>query len=364
MRIRLSIRLFASYAAVIVVGAIIAYVTVRVLAPRLFDERMGSGRGSGGSGTGISVRAAFRSSLNTALVVAVTVSAAVAGLIAVGVSQRIARPITDVREATGRIAGGDYAARAPASGIPELAGLAEDVNSLAAALTDTETRRVRLLGDVAHEMRTPLTVLDGYVEGLVDGVFTADQRTLDALAHEVHRLHRLADDLASLSRAEEGRLELHVENTDLSALTRGTVERLRAQFTDAGIALRLEAGEPVPVRGDAQRLEQALTNLLGNALAATPSGGTVTVRVGRRGDGAELSVTDTGVGLSPDELERVFERFYRAPGPATGTRRRAGTGIGLTIARSIARAHGGELSALSAGPGTGARFTLRLPALR
>jgi len=366
MKPRLSTRLFASYAVVVVVGAAVAYLTVRLLAPRLFDEQMhgrgiGAGRGAG-MGAGQSTRDAFRSSLNTALLVAVCASAAAAGLIALWVGRRIARPITAIRSATGRLAGGDYAARVPGSPVPELAELAEDVNSLAVELAGTEARRVRLLGDVAHEMRTPLTVLDGYVEGLVDGVFTPDQDTLAPLSQELHRLHRLAEDLASLSRAEENRIELHIEANDLAALARDTAQRLSAQFVDAGIHLDVDAKVAVPVRCDAQRIEQALTNLLGNALAATPAGGTVTIRVRCDPTAASAIVSDTGVGLNSDELEHVFERFYRAHTPHSPQRTRsAGTGIGLTIARSIARAHHGELTATSNGYGTGAQFTLTIP---
>jgi signal transduction histidine kinase len=177
MTMRLPWRLFISYAQVIVIGAAVAYVTVRLLAPTLFDHEMGMlggdhmGMGSGGQGgTTGSVRSAFLSALTTALLVGVLASAAAAALAAAFVTRRLLRPLNAVR-ATRLIAAGRYQASVPVPREPELAGLAGDVNTLAAKLADTETRRTRLLGEVAHEMRTPLTALEGYMEGLIDGVF-------------------------------------------------------------------------------------------------------------------------------------------------------------------------------------------------
>lgn len=360
MTMRLPTRLVASYGLVIAVGAAAAYLTVRLLAPPLFDQHMGmgGGQGMGPHGTGTTPHQALLYALNVALVVAVAASAVAGGLVAALLARRLVGPIDVLRAATRSIAAGDYTGRAPTSGTPELAALAADVNTLASRLGDTETRRVRLLGDVAHEMRTPLTALDGYVEGLIDGVFAPDQEHLQAMAEELRRLHRLADDVSTLSRTEEQRLDLELVPIDLADAVGSAVERLRPQFDDAGVTLVLEADTPAPVRVDVDRISQVVTNLLGNALVATPSGGRVTVVVGRAGPSATVSVADTGVGLAPDDCERVFERFYRAP---TGTRRSHGSGVGLTIARGLARAHGGELTARSAGLGAGATFTLVLP---
>ncbi len=361
MNLRLPLRLFVSYTLVAVVGAAVSYLTVRLLAPRLFDQRMGmmddSSRMMTG-GTAPGVHSAFSSALNTALVVGVLSSIAVAAGIAALVTRRLLRPLDAVRAATRRIAAGHYDSSVSLPSEPELAELATDVNALADALAATEGRRTRLLGEVAHEMRTPLTSLDGYVEGMIDGVFAADQATLASLSAELRRLHRLADDLSSLSRAEEKRLELTRSDEDLAEIVRRAVARLAPQFQDAQIALDVTAAEAVPVHVDPDRITQVLTNLLGNALLATPVGGNVTVRTRGSAGRAEVEITDTGVGLVGDDVERVFERFYRAPGQP---RRSAGSGIGLTIARGIARAHGGDVNASSAGQGEGARFTLSLP---
>jgi signal transduction histidine kinase len=365
MRMRLPLRLFLSYAAVAVIGAVVAYLTVRLLAPALFDHQVGMMNGSGngmgmglGAATQTGMHDAFQSALNTALIVGVVASVATAVVVAWFVTRRLMRPLDAVRTATRQIAEGRYRVSVPLPSEPELAALATDVNTLAAALADTETRRIRLLGDVAHEMRTPLTALDGYVEGLIDGVFAANPDVFGALSDELRRLHRLANDLSSLSRAQEHGLDLHPVDADLADLARRAAARLAPQFQDAQVTLTVNADPVLPVRVDPDRIAQVLTNLLGNALLATPAGGTVTVTARPGARGGEIVVTDTGVGLSEQDVERVFERFYRAPGQG---RRSAGSGIGLTIARGIARGHGGDVTASSAGTGQGASFTLCVP---
>ena len=365
MSMRLPWRLFISYAVVVVIGAAVTYVTVRLLAPTLFDHQMNMlggghmGMGPGGQGgTAGSLRSAFLSALTTALLVGVLASVAAAGLAAAFVTGRLLRPLNAIRAATRQIAAGRYQASVPVPEVPELAALAADVNTLAAELASTETRRTRLLGEVAHEMRTPLTALDGYLEGLIDGVFAPEPEILGAASDELRRLRRLADDLSALSRAEEKQLELHPADTDLAGLARQAAGRLAPQFADAHITLTVHAAATLPVRADPDRITQILTNIIGNALTATPAEGTVTVQARAAGQRAEVAITDTGVGLAAGDLERVFERFYRAPGQP---RRSTGSGIGLTIARNIARAHGGDVTASSAGPGRGATFTLTLP---
>jgi len=366
---RLPLRLFLSYAAVAVIGAVVAYLTVRLLAPRLFDEQVrmmnGAGAGSGmgqGMGSGAAAQAgvheAFQSALNTALIIGVLASVAAAVVVAWLVTGRLLRPLDAVRTATTQIAAGRYEVSVPLPSEPELAALATDVNTLANTLADTETRRTRLLGEVAHELRTPLTALDGYVEGMIDGVFAPSPEIFASLSEELRRLHRLADDLSSLSRTQEQGLDLHPVDADLADLASHAAARLAPQFHDAHVTLTVNAGTVLPVRVDPDRITQVLTNLLGNALLATPAGGAVTITARRVAAAGGVVVTDTGVGLSAQDVERVFERFYRAPGQP---RRSAGSGIGLTIARGIARGHGGDVRASSAGPGQGASFTLVLP---
>ncbi|WP_307786587.1 sensor histidine kinase [Rhodococcus sp. KRD197] len=352
-------RLFISHLVVALVGSLVTFIVVRVSAPALFDEesrRLGSGQARGGGQSPL--RGVVADAVTTALLLGVLAGVLAAAVLGFVASRHLLRSLRSVRSGTRAIAAGNYRHRIEPPGERELASVAADVNDLATRLADTEARRVRLLAEVAHEMRTPLTVIDGYVEGIIDGIF--DSSELGRIEPEVRRLRRLADDLSTLSRAEEDRLDLQYAEFDLSGLVEHVAARMRPQFDDTGLALtvRLPSGR-ISVRADPDRITQVLTNLLGNALIATDSGA-VTIDVAARSDAAVISVTDTGEGLAAGDLERIFERFYRVP-----ARRRVdqdpGSGIGLTISRGIARAHGGELSASSPGRGHGATFTLQLP---
>jgi signal transduction histidine kinase len=364
---RLVVRLVLSHVAVAVIGVVATVVVVRALAPGLFDQQIqGGGRGpQGGSGPSRMLREQFAAAVDTSLMVGVVVGAVCAAAIGAYAAYRLTRPLTVLGDVTRTMAAGRYDAEVPQPGTKELDDLAESVRSLGTSLAETESRRIRLLGEIAHEMRTPLTVVDGYVEGMIDGVLPSDDATLSLLSSEMRRLRRLADDLSSLSRAEEGRLDLAVRPADVREIVRQTAERLRPQADDADVVLDLALDPDAPVHShvDPDRIAQVLTNLIGNALRATAPGGRVTVSLHTDRTRVVVVVADTGEGLAPADLERVFERFYRVPG-----RRRIeagsggeGSGIGLTISRRIAEAHGGTLTATSAGRGHGSTFTLVLP---
>jgi signal transduction histidine kinase len=353
---RLDVRLFASYALVAIVVFVAIAVTVRLVAPARFQEDYKAVvHTEADEGESHSV---LVSSLDSSLLLALVASLAAAALVSAVVARKILGPIQRVRDATRRLAGGHYDERVTEPGELELAELARDVNRLAVDLETTERRRARLISEVAHEMRTPLTTIEGYVEGMLDGVFPADEEVLVAMGEEASRLQRLALDLAELSRAEEGVITLHVRDVDLGDLASASAERLRPQFEDKGVALTLRRGPKLAVTVDPDRIAQVLTNLLGNALTYTPPRGHVEVVLRRRGDLAEVAVTDTGVGLSEEDLALVFDRFYRVHGPE---RPAGGSGIGLTIARGIAHAHHGDVEASSAGPNRGSTFTLTVP---
>lgn len=360
---RLSGRLVASHVLVAVIGAVATFLIVRWLAPALFDQSMRAnpnpGPGTGRMGGNAGLRAQFAVAVDQALLVGAGIGAIAAAVFGALATQRLVRSLSRVRAATRQLARGHYDVAVPVPAEAELAELAGDVNTLGAALADTEARRVRLLGEVAHEMRTPLTVIDGYVEGMIDQVLPTTPTELGLVSDEVRRLRRLSDDLSALSRAEEGRLALAPAAMDLDEVARAAAERLRPQIEDAGLSLAVESSGPLPVSGDADRLAQVVTNLVGNALRATATG-TITVRTTRVGGRPAVQVSDTGEGIAPADLERVFERFYRVPGRRPEGHD-TGSGIGLTIARGIARAHGGDLTAASPGQGRGATFTLTLP---
>ena len=362
----LSVRLVLSHVLVAVIGAIATYVVVRLLAPSLFDQsmrRMGMGLGRPGQG-GTTLRDEFAEAVDRALVVGALVGAMAAAVFGVVASYRLVRPLGRVRAATRAMARGRYDLPVPKPHETELAELADDVNILGRGLADAEARRVRLIGEVGHEMRTPLTVIDGYVEAMIDGVMPATPEQLGRVGEEVRRLRRLSEDLSTLSRAEEGRLGLVLKPVELGPLVTAAAERLRPQADDAGLRLEV-VSEPgsMEVLADADRLAQVVTNLLGNAIRATASGGEVRVSCRRDGGDGVVEVVDSGEGLDPTELEHVFERFYRVPGRRVGEHD-SGSGIGLTIARGIMRGHGGDLTGSSAGRGLGATFTARLPLAR
>jgi histidine kinase len=362
---RLGVRLVLSHLLVAVAGGVTTFLVVRALAPALFDASLhgnpnpGQGR-FGGQGQNQMLRDQFAAAVDQSLLIGSLVGAALAAVLGALLAYRVIRPLARVRRATRDIARGNYDQAVALPRETELAELAGDVNTLGRALAETESRRVRLLGEVAHEIRTPLTVIDGYVEGMIDGVLPTTPVELMQVSEEVRRLRRLSEDLATLSKAEEGRLPIVPAPVDLRDVVTAAATRLRPQAEDAGLTLAVDTGaDPLPVQADADRIAQVVTNLVGNALRATGAGGRVGVTCSRTQREAVISVSDTGVGLDPADLERVFERFYRVPG------RRApgdtGSGIGLTIARGIVAAHGGSIAATSGGAGTGATFTVRLP---
>ncbi len=378
---RLAVRLMGSHILVAVLGAIATFVVVRLWAPALFDEsmrmgpagngqmgpgQMGNGQMGMGQGGGAAalLRTQFADAVNRSLAVGVVVGILAAGLFGAVAAYRLIRPLNTVRAATRDMAHGRYAVPIAAPRDRELAELVTDVNTLGHALAETETRRIRLLGEVAHEMRTPLTVIGGYVEGMADGVLPATAESVAAMGTEVRRLTRLVDDLSVLSRAEEGRLDMHFGPIDLGATVAAAAERLRPQVADAGIEFAVEQpGGLSARRADPERLAQVVTNLVGNAIRATPAGGRISVSVTadpQAPDVAVIAVSDTGEGLSADDTTRIFERFYRVGGRRT-TLGDSGSGIGLTISREIVNAHGGTMSAESPGRGLGARFIVRIP---
>ncbi|WP_062518039.1 sensor histidine kinase [Demequina gelatinilytica] len=348
-------RLLASHLAVAAAGVLVLLVVGATVGGVAYQRRMGTMHGA--MMRADSAQQALADALPLALGWGAAAGIVAAAIAALWVSRRIAGPLAEVQEATRAIAAGDYSRRVPRAPEAELAAVAEDINALAARLGDAEERRAQLIDEVAHEMRTPLTTIGGTMEGLLDGVIEAGPEAYERVAAEASRLGRLAEDLSTLSRAEESTLALDLAPTDLARLAADAAHRLHPQFEHLGVALDVEAPAPVPVDADADRIIQVLVNLLGNALAHSDQGGRVVVRAAATDGTAHATVIDEGAGIAPEELARVFERFYR--GADAGSR--SGRGIGLTIARSLARAHGGDVTAASEGPGRGASFTLTLP---
>ena len=272
--------------------------------------------------------------------------------------RRISAPLGDLLDAAGRIAEGDYSRQVVERGTPEVRSLVRAFNGMATRLQVTEEQRRDLMADITHELRTPLTVIQGNLEGMLDGVYSADESRLKSVLEETQILSRLVDDLRTLALAESGALQLKKEPTDLAVLIGETVSAFRTQADAAGVMIDVHASTGVPLLDlDPERIRQVLSNLIANALRYTPRDGSIHVDYGITNIGNEkravVTVEDTGAGIAPDILPNVFNRFYKS-------RDSSGTGLGLPIARHLVEAHGGAITAESE-PGKGTTIRIALP---
>ncbi len=299
---------------------------------------------------------ALRGALLRAIAGAAGLAALLALLAGLAVARRITRPVARLIAATRAMAQGDRSSRVgPVRAPGELGELATAFDQMADALDRQEQLRRDLVADVAHELRTPIAVLQAEHEALLDGVAEPSPAQFGALRDQVLRLARIVGDLQTLSEADAASLRLATERADLADIAATAADSLAGRFEAAGITVARRLA-PVEVVADADRLHQVITNLLTNALKFTPAGGQVTIDAGPADDRAVLRVSDTGVGIPAAELPRIFDRFWRGHlAVSTG-----GSGIGLAVAAELARAHGGELTAAS-NEGTGTQMTLTLP---
>ena len=298
--------------------------------------------------------------IRDALARSVLVGAGIAVLVALGagvfVSRRVTRPLVALTAVARRLESGDRAARSLLHNAPgELGELSGAFDQMADALRREDELRRALVADVAHELRTPATILLASLEELVDGLAEPTPERLGSLHEEVLRIRRVIEDLETLASAQAAGLHLVRAPVDVAEVAQDAVDALRPSFEDAGLTLSTSM-VPVVVDGDSDRLRQIVVNLLTNALKYTPRGGTVAVSVTSHNDGARLTVADNGPGISPDDAPLVFERFWRGD----NARHVTGSGIGLTIVDELARAHGGTAS-VDSGRGAGAAFIVSLP---
>jgi len=332
----------------------------------------------------------FLDEVNRSLWISGGIALAAALLLGLLLSRQITAPLRRLTMASRRVAAGDFSQRVELRSGDELASLAEAFNSMAESLARNEESRKQLLSDIAHELKTPVAIIQGNLEAMIDGVVPATPERLASLREETLLLGRLVTDLRDLSLAEAGRLPLHPEPLDLAELIRGIVSRLGAQAETHGVSLEVKLDEGLPiVTADPARISQVLRNLLDNALRYTPSGGVITVsacveaplHIGSRprpaaakplgespgsksasgptdGCFVRVTVSDTGPGIPPEELPKVFDRFYRVD--KSRTRSSGGTGLGLSVAKQLVEAHGGRIWAESE-PGRGAAFHFTLP---
>ncbi len=381
---KLSRKLFISHLLVVLIGLAVLAISTAYVAPTSFAQQMGfmggagsggvNGAGAGGAGQrgmgGMSderqtelnaqIEANFRTAIDDALLRASLAAVVAAVVVTWLVSQQIVNPLRALVKLSQRIAGGHYQERLEATSHDELADLVHSFNQMAEALDHTEALRHELLADVTHELKTPLASIKGYMEGLQDGVIPANDETFHLIYHEAARLQRLVQDLQELSRAEAGEEPIHPQTIDPRSLVETAVERIRPQFVDQEITLTTELPPSLPaIHADPDRVGQVLVNLLGNALQATPDGGHVEVSLTSADDQVQFAVRDSGIGIAPENLDRIFQRFYRVD--KSRARSSGGSGIGLTISRHLIEAHGGQLWAESDGLGTGSTFRFSLP---
>lgn len=359
-RLGLAGRLFAAQVLVLLAGALTLGVVAGAVGPAIFHDHLRQVPGHVDAEAARHVEEAYASASGLSLGVAVVAALVAALAVSAYVARRVAQPVGQLADASTDVAKGHYGVRVAAPGLGrEFDTVVAAFNAMAARLADVEATRRRLLADLGHELRTPLATIEAYVDAAEDGVAVADEDTWAVLRTQTTRLRRLAEDIAAISRAEE--LDLHRRPVPVAGLVGGAVAAARPRYAAKGVSLRerIEV-EDAWVDADPERIAQVLGNLLDNALRHTPAGGLVTVAVDQDPSGVRFTVTDTGEGIPTEHLPHVFERFYRAD--VARDRGRGGSGIGLAIVWAIVTQHGGRAAAESEGPGTGATFTVVLPA--
>ena len=376
IRRRLVLKLFFSYLVIIFTGIIVLAISAELVIPTAFDRHMSGMMGDSGSMSGMGMMPGdtmgndlydnFRAAVGEALFRAGLAAFLIALVVSVFVSRRVVSPVQELTTVSQFIADGHYEHRVTLPGnidpanMDELAQLALTFNQMAEKLDQTENMRRQLIGDVSHELRTPLTTIKGSMEGLLDGVLSPTADTFENIYREASRLQRLVADLQELSRVESGAIPMELAPIKITPLIEAVTLRLQPQFHEKGVSLDLQIAKSLPtINANEDRLSQVVINLLGNALQYTSENGAVSLAVRPVGNEIEVSVTDNGIGISAEHLPHIFTRFYRVD--KSRSRAGGGSGIGLTIARQIVKAHGGRIWADSDGPGLGSKFTFVLP---
>jgi signal transduction histidine kinase len=288
---------------------------------------------------------------------------AIAAVIALVMARWLARgmtqPLRDMADAARRMETGDYSTRVFTTTRDEVGQLATAFNRMSQELENLETSRRDLVANVSHELKTPITAIRAHLENLLDGVEAPDAETLQVMLAQSERLGRLVEQLLDLSKLESGDVPLRRESVALAPLVSQVISEIEVARAGRDVELESDLADDLPqIEADAERMHQVIFNLVDNAVRFTPEGGAVRIMAERRNGSIEVRVADTGVGIPPEALPRLFERFYRVD-PAR-SRDGGGTGIGLAIARSVVEAHGGTIRAESE-PGKGSTFTFDVP---
>lgn len=354
-------RLLMAQASVLIAGGATTWIVAVIVGPPLFREHLQRAGDGHNSNEQFHAEQAYRYATASSIAVAVGVAAITALLVTGYFSRRLQRAVAEVSFAAAAVAGGRYDVRVSSGGLGEdFTNLALAFNQMSERLESVETTRRQLFGDLAHEIRTPVSVLEAYLEALEDGVKTLDSATVSVLHDQARRLVRFSEDFAALAQAEEGTAGIAprwiAPHTAIDTAVSAAADRYAANEVDLTCDVATELPE---VWADPLRLAQVLGNLMDNALRHTPPRGHVDVTATAATGDLVISVTDSGDGIAAAHLPHVFERFYRAD--AARDRTHGGAGIGLAIAQALTKAHGGHVSAFSRGPGQGSTFTVTLP---
>lgn len=361
-RAGIGMRLLIAQTMVLLAGAITTWVVAAIVGPPLFREHLHQAGVAAGSAEEFHAGEAYQYATALSVGGAVAVSALVAFAVSWYVSRRLQRSITEVASAATAVAEGRYGIRVSPPHLGEdFDSLAHAFNQMAAQLQAVDTSRRQLFADLAHEIRTPVSVLHAYTEAIEDGVRSLTPDTTAMLRDQTQRLVRFAEDVAALAQAEENATSLEFAAIDVAELIAKTAAALGGRYRAKAVSLptHLPTTELPPLWGDEQRLSQVLANLLDNALRHTPPHGRVDVHADTDDTRLLLRISDTGEGIAAEHLPHVFERLYRAD--AARTRDHGGSGLGLAIAKALVEAHGGHISVYSQGAGTGTTFTIALP---
>jgi histidine kinase len=369
IRRHLAVKLFLSYVLVLLVAIITTAVFLNLTVPNAFFRHLDPNRQIMGeamrSGMQKILVGNFRAAVFDAFSLAVVAAILAAILISLWMSRVIAEPVKEIAKASRRIAEGHYSDRVkaglnqPEEELDEVSSLGLHFNQMAESLEHTETMRRQLMADVSHELRTPLTAIRGTAEGLVDGVIPPDEDTFQTILQESERMQRLVDDLQELSRVEAGQYQLQMTDFSLSDLFKKVEKRFSVQVKEKQVNLFLPDVGDWKVYADESRIDQVLQNLVGNALKYSSTGGNIWITATRKETNTCISVRDDGTGIDPEQLERIFTRFYRVD--TSRSRESGGSGIGLTIAKHWVEAHGGKIWAESKGLGEGSTFLFTIP---
>ena len=353
-------RLLLAQTLVLVAGGVTTWVVASLVGPPLFREHLHQAGVAHDSNEQYHAEQAYQHATALSIAVAITVAALTALVVTVFLSRRLQGSIAEVSAAASEIAEGRYDVRVASPGLgDEFDDLADAFNKMAERLQSVESTRRQLFGDLAHEIRTPVAVLEAYLEAVEDGVKTLDPPTIAVLREQTGRLVRFSADAAALAQAEEAHATIAPTWVEADGIARTVAAAMADRYTCKNVALNVQADKVTRLWADGQRLAQVAGNLLDNALRHTPAGGHVTLSVSHVADEVVLSVTDDGDGIPAERLSHVFERFYRAD--LARDRGRGGSGIGLAIVKALTEAHGGHVGVTSRGPGYGSTFTAAFP---